>query len=31
MRIGPVEIVIILLIMIGLILAVWAFARSRSG
>ena len=31
MRIGPVEIVIILLIVIGLILAVRAFARSRSG
>jgi hypothetical protein len=31
MRLGPVEIVILLLIVIGLIVAVRAFARSRSG
>jgi hypothetical protein len=31
MKVGPVEIVITLLIVIGLILAARAFARSRSG
>jgi hypothetical protein len=31
MRIGPTEIVILLLIVIGLIVVVMAFARSRSG
>jgi hypothetical protein len=31
MRLGPVEIVILLLIVIGLVVAVRAFARSRSG
>jgi hypothetical protein len=31
MNVGPVEIVIMLLIVIGLIIAVRAFARSRSG
>ena len=31
MNVGPVEIVIMLLIVIGLIIAVRAFARGRSG
>jgi len=31
MRIGPTEIVILLLIVIGLIVVVMAFARRRSG
>jgi hypothetical protein len=31
MNVRPVEIVIMLLIVIGLIIAVRAFARSRSG
>jgi len=31
MRIGPTEIVILLLIAIGLIIVVMAFARRRSG